>query len=226
MSYMWDEFNIKTMPAETAVFRDGVFCPELSTLDGININKNYTRPVHIIYIGEIAGICRMDININVDNQNVFIDVRVKNKKPAFLNIFIKNAGKNSEFRGHVMLENFDNIKFDCTAEHDAPNTTILIKTKLIAEQNSISKLSGTAIIEKNCNAVNSNIGFSALAAKNARIEFLPAQRISSVPNIADHSASIYAPTIEKIEYLRGAGLSGAEVDATLREAFINDFDLF
>lgn len=226
MSYMWNEFNIKTFDAETVVYRNGVFCPELSTIVGTDFYEKYNRPIHIIYVGEIAGDCRLNVNIFAESQPVFLSAKIKNKKPAFLNIFIKNAGKNSEFRGHVMLENFDNIKFDCTAEHDAPNTTILIKTKLIAEQNSISKLSGTAIIEKNCNAVNSNIGFSALAAKNARIEFLPAQRISSVPNIADHSASIYAPTIEKIEYLRGAGLSGAEVDTTLREAFINDFDLF
>ena len=65
-----------------------------------------------------------------------------------------------------------------------------------------------------------------MADKSARIEISPAQRISSVPDAADHSASIYQPTAPQIEYLRGAGLSGAEVDTALREAFMNDFNLF
>ena len=55
---------------------------------------------------------------------------------------------------------------------------------------------------------------------------MPAQRISAVPTSAEHSASIYQPTVQQIEYLRGAGLSGAEVDSAMREAFVNDLDLF
>ena len=226
MSYMWDEFNIKTMPAETAVFRDGVFCPELSTLDGININKNYARPVHIIYIGEIAGICRMDININIDNQNVFIDVRVKNKKPAFLNIFIKNAGKNSECRGHIMMENYDDFKYECTAIHSESDTVVLLKNKLYAGKNTKSVLTGTAIIDKGCKNTVSDIGFSSMAEDGARIEFMPAQKISAVPKSADHSASVYQPNDMQIQYLRTGGLSGAEVESAIREAFMNDFNLF
>lgn len=223
---MWNEFNIKTMPAETVVFRDGVFCPDLSTLDGTDINENYEKPVHIIYIGEIAGDCRLNININVPNQTVFISIRIKNKKPAFLNIFIKNAGKKSDFRGHILLENFDTLNFNCTAEHNSPDTVILVKTKLLAHKDSISKLSGTAIIDKNSENVDSDISFSALADKSAKISFLPAQRISAVPHTADHSASIYQPSAPQIEYLREAGLSSAEVRDTLSEAFIKDFSLF
>lgn len=226
MSYMWNEFNIKTMPAETVVFRDGVFCPDLSTLDGTDINENYEKPVHIIYIGEIAGDCRLNININVPNQTVFISIRIKNKKPAFLNIFIKNAGKKSDFRGHILLENFDTLNFNCTAEHNSPDTVILVKTKLLAHKDSISKLSGTAIINKSSENVESDISFSALADKSAKISFLPAQRISAVPHTADHSASIYQPSAPQIEYLREAGLSSAEVRDTLSEAFIKDFSLF
>ena len=226
MSYMWDEFNIKTFPAETIVYRDGVFCPDLSTIENVEFNKKYDKPVHIIYVGEIKDNCNLDINISVDNQPIFLSVNVKNKKPAFLNIFIKNAGKKSDFRGHVMLQNYDNLKFNCTAEHTAPDSTILIKTKLLAYKNTISKLSGTAIIDKNCTNVNSDISFSALADKNARIEFIPAQRIHAVPNAADHSASIYQPSAPQIEYLREAGLTGAEVDNALKEAFLNDFSLF
>ena len=223
---MWDEFNIKTFDAETVVYRDGVYCPELSTIVGTDFDKKYDRPIHIIYVGDIAGNCRLNVNIFVENQPVFLSAKIKNKKPAFLNIFIKNAGKNSEFRGHVIIHNENNIKFNCNALHTAPDTTILLKTKLIAGRNSVSKLTGTAEIEKNCNDVNSDISFCALADKTARIEFMPAQRISAVPTSAEHSASIYQPTVQQIEYLRGSGLSGAEVDSAMREAFVNDLDLF
>ena len=223
---MWDEFNIKTFDAETVVYRDGVYCPELSTIVGTDFDKKYDRPIHIIYVGDIAGNCRLNVNIFVENQPVFLSAKIKNKKPAFLNIFIKNSGKNSEFRGHVIIHNENDIKFNCNALHTAPDTTILLKTKLIAGRNSISKLTGTAEIEKNCNDVNSDISFCALADKTARIEFMPAQRISAVPTSAEHSASIYQPTVQQIEYLRGSGLSGAEVDSAMREAFVNDLDLF
>ena len=226
MSYLWNEFNIKTFDAETVVYRDGVFCPELSTIVGTDFREKYDRPIHIIYVGNIAGNCRLDLNIFVENQPVFLSARIKNKKPAFFNIFIKNAGKNSEFRGHVMIHNENNLGFECRAIHAAENTTVLVDTKLVAERNSISKLSGIAEIEKNCVDVNSNIAFSALADKNARIEFMPAQRICAVPASADHSASIYHPTAPQIEYLRGAGLAGNEVNDALREAFMNDISLF
>lgn len=226
MSYMWDEFNIKTLDAETVVYRDGVFCPELSTIVGTDFRQNFPRPIHIIYVGEIAGNCRLDVNIFVQNQPVFLSARIKNKKPAFFNIFIKNAGKNSEFRGHVMMTNQNDLQFACSAEHLTSDTTILVDTKLIAERNSISKLVATAKIEKNCENANSDIRFSALADKTARMEFLPAQRISAVPNMANHGASVYRPNAPQIEYLRSGGLSGAEVDDALREAFMNDFSLF
>ena len=226
MSYMWDEFNIKTFPAETIVYRDGSFCPQLSTIENTVLDKKYDKPIHIIYVGEITGDCDLDINISVEDQPVFLSLNVKNKKPAFLNIFIKNAGKKSDFRGHIMLQNYTDLKFNCTAKYAAPDTTILIKTKLMAHKNSISKLSGTAIIDKDCINVNSDISFSALADKTARIEFTPAQRISAIPNSAEHSASIYQPSAPQIEYLREAGLSGTEVNNVLKEAFINDFSLF
>ena len=96
MSYMWNEFNIKTFPAETIVYRDGVYCPDLSTLENKPIDKKYDLPVHIIYIGEITGNCRLNIELNSENQPVFLTVKIKNKKPAFFNIFIKNTGKNSK----------------------------------------------------------------------------------------------------------------------------------
>ena len=210
MSYMWNEFNIKTMPAETIVYRNGLFCPELSTLGGAVIDKNYDVPVHIIYVGEISGENRLNIDILVPNQ------------PVFFNIFIKNTGKNSEIHGGVLLENNNDLTYNITANHAAADTTICVKSKLVAGKNTKSKLSGTAIIEKNAGNTISDIAFSALADKTARIEFMPAQRISSVPKSADHSASIFHPSDYQIEYLRSAGLSGAETIAAMREAFMND----
>lgn len=219
---MWTEFNIKTFAAETIVFRNGVFCPDLSTLPNTNITKKYDLPVHIIYVGEIADKNELNINIGAKNQNVFLSVRVKNKKSAFLNIFIKNAGKNSSVRGHIFLENNDNLTFNCTANHTSTDTEILLKTKLLAGKKSISKISGTAIIDKNCINTKSNIEFSALADTDAQIEFEPSQRISAAPDSADHSASIYRPNKYQIEYLRTAGLSTDEVNIAMREAFMND----
>ena len=46
---MWNEFNIKTFPAETIVYRDGEYVPELSTLTNDAINDTFDLPVHIIY---------------------------------------------------------------------------------------------------------------------------------------------------------------------------------
>ena len=226
MSYMWENFNIKPFPAETIVYRDGKYCPDLSTIKNVPINKNYDLPVHIIYVGEIDGKNKLDIDINIPNQKVYLSVNIKNKKPAFLNIFIKNTGKNSEIRGHILLNNYDELTYDCVAEHLSANTGVLLQNKLIANKNSISKLSGVAVINKDCPECNSDINFSAIAAQNAKIEFLPAQRISSVPESAGHSASIYSPKTVQIEYLRNAGLGTIEIDQVMQEAFINDFSLF
>lgn len=226
MSYMWNEFNIKTFPAQTIVYRDGVYCPELSTLENAPIDKKYDQPVHIIYVGEIAGKCRLNIENLADDQPIFLSVKIKNKKPAFLNIFIKNTGKNSEIRGHVLLENSDTLEFNVDCTHSATDTGILIHTKLLANAGSKSKISGNAKIEKDCTNTTSDISFTALADATAKIEFNPAQYISAAPKSAEHSAAIYHATRPQILYLRGAGLNTAEIDDTLRTAFINDFHLF
>ena len=223
---MWNEFNIKTMPAETIVFRNGVYCADLSTLPNAPINKKYDLPVHIIYVGEIAGENNLEISVGAENQKVCVSVNVKNNLPAFLNIFIKNTGKNSEILGHVMLENNSELNYDCRAEHLYENTAILIKNKVLAGKKSKSKLIGITKINKDCTKCKSDIAFSAMADIGAKIDFMPAQIISSEPVFADHSAGIYTSKENQILYLRGAGLSGNEVDIAMREAFINDFDLF
>ena len=226
MSYMWENFNIKAFPAETIVYRDGLFCPDLSTIESGKIEKQYDKPVHIIYVGEIAGEHRLNIDINIKNQIVYLSVNIKNKKPAFFNIFIKNTGKNSEIRGHVLLDNYDNLTYDCVAHHLSANTGIFLQNKLIANKNSISCLSGVTIIEKDCPDCNSDMAFSAITDKHAKIEFKPTQHISSVPQNAGHSASIFTPKPIQIEYLRGAGLGTNEITDVMRESFMNDFSLF
>ena len=92
MSYLWNEFNIKTMPAETLVYCNGLFREDLSTITDCNISKNYDLPVHIIYVGQIERENTLNINITAENQPVFLSVNIENKNPAFLNIFIKNTG--------------------------------------------------------------------------------------------------------------------------------------
>jgi len=223
---MWNEFNIKTFPAETMVFRDGVFCDELSTLKYGPIDKNYGRPVHIIFVGEIAGNCRLNIDISAESQPVFLSARVDVKKPAFFNIFIKNTGKNSEFRGHVFIDNASELKYDCIAEHSSENTGVLIQNRVFGREKSVSEMSGTAIIDNGCENCVSDLNFAAMMEKNARVTFSPRQRISAIPQSAEHGAAIYYPTDMQVNYLRSAGLSGVEVDAAMRDAFMNDFSLF
>ncbi|MDW3024424.1 MAG: SufD family Fe-S cluster assembly protein [Alphaproteobacteria bacterium] len=222
MSYMWNEFNIKTFPAETIVFRDGVYCDNLSTIPNAPINTKFDLPVHVIYVGEIAGENKLDVWLGAENQPVIISVNVKIKKPAFLNIFIKNAGKNSKISGTVLLDNQSELNFNCDARHLYKNTAILIKNKILAGKNSVSKLSGVATVDKDCEECESDIAFVAMADAGAKIEFLPGQNIKSEPVRADHSASIYKPTDNQVFYLRGAGLGTFEVDAALKEAFLSE----
>ncbi len=223
---MWNEFNIKTFAAETIVYRDGKFLPELSTLKNTDIDKTYDLPVHIIYVGDISGENVLNINISAENQNVFLTVKTKSKKPAFLNIFIKNAGKNSSVKSNVVLENMSDLNYKCVGEHMCENTTIIVKNKLIAYKDSKSVLYGDANIHKNCENCVSDIGFAAINENNAIIEFMPTQRISSMPKSADHSAAIYKPTDSQILYLRESGLGTLEITDVIKEAFINDFDLY
>lgn len=228
MSYMWNEFNIKTFPAETVVYRDGVFHPELSTLyDSENISDKYKLPVHIIYVGKIDGENTLNINLTSVDQPVFLSINTENNFPAFLNIFIKNAGKNSEIRGHIMLKNYSDLDVKIIAEHRADDTGILLQTKIIGEKDSFSKISGTAIINKDVKNVKSNIQFGAYSSDtSAKIRIIPSQNISSVPNFAEHSAYMFHGTDAQENYLRQSGLSGKEIKDILTESFMNDFNLF
>ena len=226
MSYMWDDFNIKTFQAETIVYRDGEYCPELSTLKNDIITKTYDLPVHIIYVGNIAGDKTLNIHLGADNQNVFVSIDVDVDNSANLNIDIKNAGNNSQVRAHVMLKNSGCLNFDVKARHLLKNTGILLHTKLLANADSFSKLAGVAIIDKDCPDCVSDIAFAALVERGAKLQFMPGQRISSEPDCADHSAGIYRPTDAQIQYLNEAGLDNDAANIVMKDAFLNSFDLF
>jgi len=229
MSYLWQEFNIKTFPAETLVFRDGIFCDDLSMYENveykpeknlISLKKTPKLPVHIIYIGEIAGNIDVNIDINAENSRVFMTFKTFNKKPAFLNIFIKNAGKKSFFDGKIINKNYSTFKSRQIGHHFNENTGIFIKNKIAAYNNSKSVLEGYAKIEKNCPNCESDISFTVMADKNAMVEIKPMQYINSVPKTALHSASIYKPTKNQIQYLKMSGLSNMEIDNILEKAFL------
>ena len=228
MSYIWQDFNIKTFRAETVVFRDGVFCPEFSTLDGPVIDKKYDLPVHFIYVGEISGDNNLDIviNENVKNQKIYLSGKIKVVNNARLNISIKNSGIDSDLRGFFIVENHGVFNCNLDAYHLCRKTGIFIKTRVLGYKNSESNLNGTAHIYKYCENCESDITFAALATPDAKITFLPAQRISSVPKRADHGASIYSPKPIQVQYLRAAGLGTIEVNDVMRAAFMNDFSLF
>jgi Fe-S cluster assembly scaffold protein SufB len=223
----WQEFNIKTFLSETLVFRDGVFCPELSDYNSLDfkdntvyINKTPKIPVHIIYIGEIAGNIDLNIDINAENTNIFMTFKTFCKKPAFLNIFVKNAGKNSVFDGKIIIKNESLLKLNVKGVQNKENTGIFVKTKVAAYKNSENFLQGISKIEKNIENCNSDISFSVLADETAKITMSPIQYINSVPLNASHSASIYKPTDNQINYLRTSGLSGLEINNLLEKAFI------
>ena len=231
MSYLWQEFNIKTFEAETLVFRDSVFYPELSDYKNIefnnnkniiSINKTPKLPIHIIYIGEISGNIDLTININTDNTDVIIDFKTICKKPAFLNIFIKNTGKNSVLNGKIIIKNYSELKINITGEHLKDKSDIFVKTKVAAYKNSKNYLTGSAKIEKNARNCSSDISFSCIADENSFITIKPVQYINSVPKNASHSASIYKPNENQIYYLKTSGLSDIKIKNILEDAFLEE----
>ena len=229
MSYLWQEFNIKTYPSETLVFRDGIFCPELSDYESLDFDKKHNLisviktpklPIHIIYIGEISGDIDFNIDIKSFDTKVYMTAKIINKKPAFLNILVNNYGENSVFDGQIISQNYDNIKINTNAKHFIKNSSVFIKTHVLAHKNTQTELNGSAYIEKNAPNCDSNISFSVMANESAKIILKPCQYIKSIPNQANHSASLYKMKENQIEYLRSSGLSGKEVENVLQEAFL------
>jgi len=234
MQYLWDAFDIKTFPAFTAVFVDGKFNPELSELGDvvkvsgtenktlINVKKTGKLPVHLIYVGKISGDTELDIHISAGKAKVFMTGKIICEKPVFLKKTIKNSGFLSEFKSNFLIKNSGDLKLTVSAEHLAEKTGIIDRAKVVALANSDTNLSGEAIIPAGTEGCESDIAFSALCAPDIKsIKFAPAQYIKSPPESAEHSAAIWRGAPAQIEYLRTAGLSGAEIDVALREAFEN-----
>lgn len=231
MSYLWQEFNIKTFEAETLVFRNSVFYPELSDYKNIefnsdkniiSVNKTLKLPVHIIYIGEISGNIDLNIDLNAENTKIILDFKTICKKPAFLNIFVKNTGKNSVFNGKIIIKNHSDLKINIIGEHLTENTDIFINTKIAAYKNSKNYMQGISKILKNAKNCNSDISFSCLADEKSVITMQPIQYINSVPLNASHSASIYKPNKNQIYYLKTSGLSDKEIKDILENAFLEE----
>ena len=231
MSYLWQEFNIKTFPAETLVFRNGVFYDDLSDYQSVEFDKSKNLikvlktpklPIHIIYIGEITGNIDINVDILAKNTKVFMILKTTNKKPAFLNIYIKNTGKNSLFDGQIITQNYKDLEINTTGHHLCENTGIFIKTRILAHKNTNTVLKGIAKIDKNKKLCDSNISFSVMAEESAKITIKPTQFIQSVPKNVIHNASLYKPTENQINYLNNAGLSGKEVKTVLEEAFLSE----
>jgi hypothetical protein len=227
MQFLWESFNIKTFPANTVVFMDGKFMSDLSMFEtgiltasdnSVDILKSGKLPVHIISVGEISG--SMKLEINIANNQVFMSMKTIFKKPAEINIFIKNAGENATLKGNFLLKNESDLVFNIFNEHYAENTGIFTKIKAICGSKSSTALRGTAYIREGS---KSDISLTALCAPDVKsISFRPEQRIYGVPNSADHSAAIWRGTEPQIEFLREAGLSKIEIDRVLQEAFESD----
>ena len=185
-------------------------------------------PVHFIYVGELSGKNNLDIiiNKNVKNQKIYLSARVMVKNNAEISLNIENYGEGSDVRGFFVIDNHSNVNFDLSAHHLSENTGILIKTRLVAHKNSNSNLTGVAYIDKNCKNCRSDIDFSAMADKGAKIIFRPVQKISAIPESAAHSANIAHYSQPQIEYLHESGLTDIEIEHVLREAFVNNVDLF
>jgi Fe-S cluster assembly scaffold protein SufB len=116
------------------------------------------------------------------------------------------------------------FSMDVKAAHQKENVRIASKIKVVAHKDSETSLSGHADIPPNAENAESDIGFSALCAPDIKsIKFTPTQTIMAGPRDASHSASIWRARPPQVEYLRGAGLSAAETDAALQEAFLEDW---
>lgn len=231
MSYLCEEFNIKTFPSETLVFPKGVFSKKLSTYKHydfdeesktLTINKKSKLPIHIMYFGEISGNKVLNIDINSINTKVIMTLKTKNKKPAFFNINIKNTGKNSVFDSQIICKNENSLNIAIKAIHCKQNTGIFVKTRVLATKNTITNLQGSAFINKNIEECDSDISFSVMADETAKITMIPNQFIKSVPNMASHSAALYRNKENQINYLKTSGLSDKEVKCLLEEIFLSE----
>ncbi|MCL2369169.1 MAG: SufD family Fe-S cluster assembly protein [Alphaproteobacteria bacterium] len=233
MNFIWEQFNIKTFPARPVVFVGGVYNKDLSDENAAKIidTENTTEiiptdgdlPVHIICVGEISGDKKIIIKSSILNpqSSIYFSLKAKNKTPAVLDILCENTGKNSEIIGDVVIQNYDKLKVNIVADNLSGGTGVFIKTRILAHENTDTELMANANIVANAPGCKNDISFSVMAADGAKIKMTPAQKIHSVPTLADHAASIYRAADAQIEYLASAGMSPDDIKNVLEEAFLN-----
>jgi Fe-S cluster assembly scaffold protein SufB len=218
MTYLFDDFkNIRTFPANTQVYRDGVLVPEFC-----DNSLGEDAPLHIIHIGHISGAQNWFIDMN-DVKNVYLTARITIDDNAKIRIEINANHENQEFDGKLFIKNSGDLDLNIVANNNKSYTQIHCETKLFAMANSKNNMAGTANIPSDVIDADSDIGFSALCANNvAYLKMAPSQRISSVPKSATHSASIYHPTPAQVKYLEMAGLSDDQATDLLNKAFMDE----
>jgi hypothetical protein len=218
MAYLFDDFkNIKTFPAATRVYRDGFFMPDLS--DGA---AGADLPLHIIHVGRISGAQNWIVDMR-EKRKVFLTARIETGGAANIRIEINPALPDLEFEGRVFIKNAGNLVLNIIGNNLENGTKIKCRTKLFAMAGGANDLSGLANIPAGVMDAETDIGFSALCDRGVKmLKISPAQRISSIPESAGHSASIYRPAPPQIRYLETAGLSGQEAAELLNRVFLEE----
>ena len=211
---MFDNFkNIRTFPAKTMVYIDGVFAPELS-------EDRADLPLHIIHIGKITGDVNWFIDMN-EQQDVFLTTRIETEHDTKIRIEINTNLPNLLFDGKIFVKNTGNLMLDIKANNNSSETKVICKTKLFATKNSENILTGISDIPSDVLDAETNISFSALCEPNVKLlKISPQQRISSIPKSATHDASIFRPAQAHIQYLETAGIENPEL--LLNQVFLEE----
>jgi Fe-S cluster assembly scaffold protein SufB len=217
MAYLFDEFkNIRTFPARTRVYRDGVLVPELSSDEDSNL------PLHIIHIGNITGVQNWFVDMN-DSEKVFFTARVAATGATNIRMEINANLPGLEFDGKIIIKNSGSLDLSASGNNNRDSTKIKLLTKLFAAAGSENRLTGVANVPAETSDIETDISFAALLEDGVKtLVISPAQRISGVPKGAGHSASIYNPAPAQIQYLSAAGLSPAESAELLNRAFMEE----
>lgn len=220
---MFDDFkNIRSFPANTLVYKDGEFVPELST----DVKeKRPDLPFHIIYTGKITGEHNWTIPESPDKpepNQIFITARLETYGTTKITLHIESSCTGQRFDGKIIIKNAGNLGLKVVGDNLHNDTEIKCQTKMFAGKDSESRLIGIANIPNGLMGASTDIGFSVLCDRPSFLEISPTQRISSVPKFAGHSASIYHPTCSQIRYLETAGMTDAESTALLNAAFMEE----
>ncbi|MDR3208480.1 MAG: SufD family Fe-S cluster assembly protein [Rickettsiales bacterium] len=226
MAYLFDDFkSIRTFPANTRVYRDGVFAPELSSE-----NEGAGLPLHIIHVGKITGRQDWIVDMNrtrgrraAGSANVFLTARIEVEGAAKINLEINANIAGAAFDGAVFVKNAGDLTLNVIGNNNKGGTKIACRAKLFAMAGSSGDLSGVANIPAGVPDAGTSVEFSALCRGHVKLlKMSPAQRISSVPAAAGHGASIYRPAPAQIHYLETAGLPEDEAAALLNRVFLEE----